>query len=659
MANQSSNFDELDRIRTLSDQKNTAALKQLSTFKKHWTDLTDNSIRLETLKLQIDLLTDAGDSKSAFIVTDEMLRWAQLRHDQEALLFASIFSAQQLSYQGKAQAAIDLLKKNQAAILASKKPEMVLRLHRALAQSYNTLGALELSLQHHLEALRASDLQTDRQMQAKLPELAAIATLYKTMKNLDKAQATVNQGLSLAGKYHLQKALALQTITEASIFHYMAQFDNALVAYKKALDLSIEVGLTEMEETALGDIADLYLSLYDYKQSEHYSRLALAKAEQQGDNRGIAVTQHNLGLALAGLGRVDEGLKLIHQGIQYFIDTNSIAYVEGMTGELASLYERLGRYKEALTTGKQQMVLSKQMFSVNRVQALKSMQAQFDEEQKQKKITFFIQDNKLKDAILKSQSLGVSLALLLVLVTAFAAGISFLLYRRTRKSNENLLKDNARLTFEAEHDTLTGLENRRSFVSMMRSREAVNEAARRLGDCNDAASLILLDVDHFKDINDKWGHSIGDSVLKEIADRLKQTVRGSDMVLRWGGEEFLIFSPKSNVEQCTRLVDRLLKSVGEKKFDITGHQFDITITAGFISMPAESNAGEKTSWEQALQIADKILYFGKENGRNRAYGLGLIEEEKEKTNSLLLHDIEVAISEDVIELIAVMGPKTA
>jgi diguanylate cyclase (GGDEF)-like protein len=155
------------------------------------------------------------------------------------------------------------------------------------------------------------------------------------------------------------------------------------------------------------------------------------------------------------------------------------------------------------------------------------------------------------------------------------------------------------------------------------------------------------------------GHSIGDSVLKEIADRLKQTVRGSDMVLRWGGEEFLIFSPKSNVEQCTRLVDRLLKSVGEKKFDITGHQFDITITAGFISMPAESNAGEKTSWEQALQIADKILYFGKENGRNRAYGLGLIEEEKEKTNSLLLHDIEVAISEDVIELIAVMGPKTA
>jgi diguanylate cyclase (GGDEF)-like protein len=659
IANQSSNLDELDRIRTLSDQKNTAALKQLIAFKQHWSDLTDNATRFETLKLQIDLLTDAGDSKSAFIVTDELLQWAQLRHDQEALLFASIFSAQQLSYQGQAQAAIDLLKKNQAAILANKKPELVLRLHHALANSYNTLGALELSLQHRLEALRASDLQANRQIQTKLPELAAIAVLYNTMKNVDKAQATINEGLFLAKQHDLQKALVTLTFTEAYIFHRMGQFDKALVAYKKALELSIEVGLTEIEETTLGDIADLYLSLYDYKQSEHYSRLALAKAEQQGDNRGIAVTRHNLGLALAGLGHVDEGIKLSHQGIQYFIDTNAIAYVEGMTGELASLYARLGRYKEALATGKKQMALSKKMFNVSRVQALKSLQAQFDEEQKQKKIAFFIQDNKLKDAILKSQSLGVSLALLLVLVTAFATGIGFLLYRRTRKSNENLLQDNTRLTFEAEHDSLTGLENRRSFVNMMRSREALNEAARRLGDCNDAASLILLDVDHFKEINDQWGHAIGDSVLKEIADRLKQTVRGSDMVLRWGGEEFLIFSPKSNVEQCTRLVDRLLKSIGEKTFEISERRFDITVTAGFISIPVESSSEEQTSWEQALQIADKVLYFGKENGRNRAYGLELISEEKEKTNPLLLHDIEVAISEGMIELIAVMGPKTA
>lgn len=659
IANQSSDLIELDRIRAVSDQNNTEALKQLAVFKQQHSEQTGNTVRLETLKLMIDLFTDAGDSKSAFASTDELVQLAQLSHDQNAILSSSIFNAQRFAYQGKAQAAIDLLKKNQAAILASKKPELVLRLHRALAQSYNTLGALELSLQHRLEALRASDLQDHRQMQAKLPELAAIATLYRTMKNLDKAQATVNQGLSLARQYHLQKALALQTLAEAYIFHHMAQFDRALVAYKKTLELSIEVGLAEMEETALGDIADLYLSLFDYRQSEHYSRLALAKAEQQGDDKGAAVTRHNLGLALAGLGHVDEGLKLIHQGIQYFIDTNGIAYVEGMTGELAGLYERLGRYQEALATGKRQMMLSKKMFNVNRIQALASLQAQFDEEQRQKEITVYVQENKLKDATLKSQSLSVSLALLLVLITALGAGIGFLLYRRVRKANESLAADNTRLAFEAEHDSLTGLENRRSFVNMMNSRDAIYKATRRACDGDDAASLILLDIDHFKDINDKWGHTLGDCVLKEIACRFKQSVRDSDMVLRWGGEEFLVYSPKSNAEQCTRLVERLLKSVGEKKIDIAGHEFDITVTAGFISIPAENHAEEKTSWEQALQIADKILYFGKENGRNRAYGFGLLSEEKEKTNSLLLHDIELAISEGMIELIAVMGPKTA
>jgi diguanylate cyclase (GGDEF)-like protein len=173
--------------------------------------------------------------------------------------------------------------------------------------------------------------------------------------------------------------------------------------------------------------------------------------------------------------------------------------------------------------------------------------------------------------------------LLGAIVTVLVVAFLFLLYRRVKRINLQLREANSQLEFHAVRDPLTGLYNRRSFLDMMKTRMAQAEAERRDAQENNPDCLILLDIDYFKQINDGLGHAIGDAVLMEVAHRLRKAVRDTDMVLRWGGEEFLVFSPKSSPSQSAGLVERLLQAVGTEPVMAGDKEIQVTVTAGFIS----------------------------------------------------------------------------
>jgi diguanylate cyclase (GGDEF)-like protein len=125
--------------------------------------------------------------------------------------------------------------------------------------------------------------------------------------------------------------------------------------------------------------------------------------------------------------------------------------------------------------------------------------------------------------------------------------------------------------------------------------------------------MLMVDVDHFKQINDAYGHSEGDEVLRVIAQALDSNVRGSDFVCRYGGEEFAVLMPQTNLEQAAGLAERIIRAVPEacRGWRATlGH--DITVTIGIASFPAE--AGDAA---ELLKVADRRLYAGKRAGRNR------------------------------------------
>ncbi|MBF0806911.1 GGDEF domain-containing protein, partial [Streptococcus sp. 19428wA2_WM07] len=128
---------------------------------------------------------------------------------------------------------------------------------------------------------------------------------------------------------------------------------------------------------------------------------------------------------------------------------------------------------------------------------------------------------------------------LLALVLAMASVIVSLLYRKVRHANVQLKVKNQELKRQSSRDPLTALYNRRHFQEFMRS-----HAGKPLPACGDAdivGALFLLDVDHFKHINDRYGHAAGDLVLTTIAETLHEVLRETDMIVRWGGEEFLAF----------------------------------------------------------------------------------------------------------------------
>jgi diguanylate cyclase (GGDEF)-like protein len=131
--------------------------------------------------------------------------------------------------------------------------------------------------------------------------------------------------------------------------------------------------------------------------------------------------------------------------------------------------------------------------------------------------------------------------------------------------------------------------------------------------------VVLLDVDHFKGVNDSWGHEIGDQALRHVADLVSRTARTSDVVARWGGEEFLLLLADTDEGQALQLAERVRSAVAEDTLEVHGQRVSLTVTIG---VAQSLRAG---SFAEVIRHADAALYEGKRQGRNRvvaASGVG-------------------------------------
>ncbi|BBB32062.1 signal transduction protein [Thermotomaculum hydrothermale] len=182
--------------------------------------------------------------------------------------------------------------------------------------------------------------------------------------------------------------------------------------------------------------------------------------------------------------------------------------------------------------------------------------------------------------------------------------------RQLQKVNEELIEKNKMLLELAEKDFLTGLYNRRHAIKVLK---IYQKLAERENDFK--ISFILIDIDFFKIINDTYGHDAGDFVLKQLARLMKENTRKSDIVARWGGEEFLIILPKTNLEQAKIVAEKLRKIVEETEFQYKSNKIKFTISAGLTSVDLTTLTSDKEI-EKILLEVDKKLYQAKERGRN-------------------------------------------
>lgn len=170
------------------------------------------------------------------------------------------------------------------------------------------------------------------------------------------------------------------------------------------------------------------------------------------------------------------------------------------------------------------------------------------------------------------------------------------------------LEEHQRLLQEqATTDPLTNLKNRRAFAEV--GLQHFMLAQRHSNDL----SLIALDIDHFKKINDTYGHAGGDEALVAIAQVLMTSTRQTDIVARVGGEEFSILLPNTNRVGAGVLAERIRVAVKNNKFSVAGSQLSLTVSVGVAAFGNEA----KDSLEQLMEVADRRLYLAKQAGRNR------------------------------------------
>lgn len=219
------------------------------------------------------------------------------------------------------------------------------------------------------------------------------------------------------------------------------------------------------------------------------------------------------------------------------------------------------------------------------------------------------------DLMQTSSELLLSVRVNSITATGISVGIALVLWRNNIKSiqqknqieeqQEKLKDSNRQLQYLATHDPLTGLINREQFMQTV-EREIVS-----IQNNEKETSMVIMDIDYFKNINDHYGHPVGDRILKEVADFIKEVLRRTDIPARLGGEEFIILLPDTSLSEGNRVAEKLQQKLQDHSFSIDGVDHKITASFGVASLTHCHH-----SFQECYSEADKALYRAKNNGRN-------------------------------------------
>jgi len=242
---------------------------------------------------------------------------------------------------------------------------------------------------------------------------------------------------------------------------------------------------------------------------------------------------------------------------------------------------------------------------------------------------------------------------LVTLATMFL--MAFLLFIQHRRLNRELRRTNLVLEEASLTDPMTGLRNRRYFSATIDA--DVSQALRSHADGRDPHTrdlvFYLIDADNFKEVNDQYGHDIGDKVLVEMARRLSSSIRHSDVLVRWGGEEFLIVLRYTDRAEAEWLAQRVLSAVADTPIALGGSLETMyrTCSLGWAAFPWYPENPRAVSYEEVLTLADRGLRQAKQSGKNRAVGIVPATGKFPATTIEGLHSAHLQV-----DLLAVAGP---
>ena len=476
----------------------------------------------------------------------------------------------------------------------------------SLAWYYHRAEQHQRAVQTHEEALRQAELDPDPML----------------MNNVYTVRGIINSG-------EAGNSIALQSLT-------------------KALDYANLTGADAVRALGMGNLSDFYLRNANFPRALRMAEDALPLARKARDLNAEILARLNMGLAKIAMGRVAEGRADTRAGILLDEQQGASASVAESWQELGAFLERAGDLTGAIDAHHEYRRMIDQALREDTRKAVLEAQERYDAEQRAKETELLNRDNHLKTEQIRARDLELQLWAALAGCVVLLAVLMGVAYQRIRKTNQALAHSNESLKVQSERDPLTGLANRRHF-------QAVIKQASQGGPLS--GSIFLIDIDHFKRINDLHGHAAGDQVLMEVARRLGHAVRDGDLVVRWGGEEFLIWVQSSDAALAQHLAQRLLDLIAGAPMSLGNaakQAINVTASLGFATLPMPPH-GLRLSWERAIDLVDTVMYLAKAHGRNRAYGIESINAVDEAALALLANRMEAAWHEGQVSLVALQA----
>jgi len=541
----------------------------------------------------------------------------------------------------------------EAEKLASSTNDMVLRVQSTITagQSYAEQGNYPVALVRLQSAVElAQKVENDKVPLASA--LNALTLFYTQVREYDKAWETLGETFEVSETLNSPGRMAIANNTEYGLAVDTQQYKRGMRALLANLELTRKLGAKRMIATTLVNLSDINLKLHDFPTALRFANEASAASRDANDDANEATARINAGQAYMGINKVAEGKKSFAQGMAYYEKTGDKPELQALLTEYGEALERVGDYQGAVEAYHRERQISNELFESQRKKTMWELQEKYDTEKKKRQIEQLSHENQAKGAELNARRLQQRIWWLLAVVFALAAVIVGLLYRKVRQANAQLEVKNLELKAQSSLDPLTALYNRRHFQEYMRTH---NQVERRGANGEDiVGALFLLDVDHFKHVNDTYGHAAGDAVLKMIAESLRVALRETDMIVRWGGEEFLAFLPAIPRNGVDEIARRILSCVSLQPVPFQDHMIHVNVSVGFAPFPL-APGGLPLPWERAVNLVDMALYLAKAHGRNRAYGVRGFSNFEQTSMEAIEQNLEQAWRAGFVDLTLVLG----
>jgi diguanylate cyclase (GGDEF)-like protein len=461
------------------------------------------------------------------------------------------------------------------------------RILRATGLAYDELGDFPQALDHHLRALEIEE--TAGNVAGRAATLRTIGVVYSRSGDLETGLDYFGQSLALCGETNDDIGRA-KTLNNIGVnLNDLGRHDESLAVLQKALELYEVAGLTLQRSGTLVNLGLTLEKLGRTAEAEASFLEAHTLAQTTGHMFGVVDALLSLGRLAAAQGRAAEARERLEAALAGALQHKLKQPACECHDALATLHEHGGEYVEALAHHRRFHAIEREVLMQSSERQLKAVETRYQLAAAQREAEI----HRLRHVELAD-------------VNAELAQVNRSL-RAADEQKTRLLEQLERQTYE---DSLTGLGNRRLLD-------------KRFGDEFDRAvrhgrplAVALIDIDHFKRINDRYSHAVGDAALKELARLLTGSIRHTDLVVRMGGEEFVLVLVETDATAAAQICDKLRIAIESHAWGRVHAGLALTVSIGYC---ADTNVADA---DRMLAIADRNLYVAKDRGRNCVVGDG-------------------------------------